>query len=389
MSDIEDDETNEGGELTPKIIDAYKSAAAIANNVLATVVAAVTPGKKIVDLCALGDKLITDQTGAVYNKEKVEKGIAFPTCVSVNNCAGHFSPLLNDTTVIAEGDLVKVDLGVHIDGYVSVIAHTLVASSAPPSAPTTGRKADVICAAHYAAECVHRLIKPGKKNTEVTDVIQKVADAYKTQPVEGVLSHQTKRFVIDGNNVILNKVALEQKVDEFEFEENQVYGVDVVVSSGDGKVRELEARTTVYKRAVEAQYQLKTKAARQVLNEVNAKFPTFPFSLRGLEDEKQARLGIVECVRHDLMHPYPTLFEKPGEFVAQFKYTVLVLPSSTLRLNAHPLPFVASDYKIEDPAILAILAQGTKRSKKSKSKKKKTSNAAATPADDAAAPMET
>jgi len=160
-------------------------------------------------------------------------------------------------------------------------------------------------------------------------------------------------------------------VDEFEFEENQVYGVDIVMSSGEGKVKELESRTTVYKRAVDQQYLLKTKAARQVLNEVNSKFPTFPFSLRGLEDEKQARLGILECTRHDLVHSYPTLFEKPGEFVAQFKFTVLVLPSATLRLNQHPLPFVSSEYKIEDPALKALLTQGTKRSKKSKKPKKK------------------
>lgn len=380
MSDVESDHSeNESGELTPAIVDKYKAAAEIANRVLASVVQETVAGKKVVDLCAFGDKAITEQTAAVYNKEKVEKGIAFPTCVSINNCAGHFSPLLNDATVVADGDVVKIDLGVHIDGFVAVVAHTVIAAAAAPTAPTTGRKADVICAAHFAAECVHRLIKPGKKNTEVTETIQKVADVYKAQPVEGVLSHQMKRFVIDGNNVILNKAALDQKVDEFEFEENQVYGVDIVISSGDGKVKELETRTTVFKRAVDQQYLLKTKAARQVLNEVNAKFPTFPFSLRGLEDEKTARLGIVECVRHDLMHPYPTLYEKPTEVVAQFKYTVLVLPSGTLRLTHGPaLPFVSSEYKIEDPALNTLLAQGTKRSKKSK-KKKSASKAAAAP----------
>jgi len=351
-------------------------------------------------VCALGDKLITDQVSAIFNKEKIEKGIAFPTCLSLNNCAGHFSPLNNDTIVISDGDVVKVDLGVHIDGYVSVVAHTFIATASPSTAPTTGRKADVIIATHFAAECVHRLIKPGKKNTDVTDIISKVAEVYKCNAVEGVLSHQMKRFVIDGNNVIIGKATLDQKVEEFEFEPNQVYGVDVVLSSGDGKVRELEARTTVFKRAVEQQYFLKTKAARVVLNEVNAKFPTFPFTLRGLEDEKQARLGIVECVRHDLMHPYPTLFDKPGEFVAQFKFTVLVLPSATLRLNSHPLPFVSSEHKITEPALLTLLAQGTRRTKKNKKKKAAAASSSSAPsaaatakqaeaAPDAPVPMET
>jgi len=291
--------------------------------------------------------------------------------------------------IIAEGDVVKVDLGVHIDGYISVAAHTLIANATAATAATTGRKADVIIAAHLAAECALRLIKPGKKNTDVTEVIGKVAEVYKCSPVEGVLSHQMKRFVIDGNNVIIGKTTLDQKVDEFEFEENQVYGVDVVLSSGDGKVRELEARTTVFKRAVEQQYLLKTKAARVVLNEVNAKFPTFPFTLRGLQNENQARLGIVECVRHDLMHPYPTLFDKPGEFVAQFKFTVLVLPSATLRLNSQPLPFVSSEYKIEDSGLLALLAQGTRRTKKNKKKKASSKKADVAPPANAPEPMET
>lgn len=54
--------------------------------------------------------------------------------------------------------------------------------------------------------------------------------------MEGVLSHQMKRFVIDGNKVILNKATPEHKVEEFEFEENQCYAIDIVMSTGEGKV---------------------------------------------------------------------------------------------------------------------------------------------------------
>lgn len=44
---------------------------------------------------------------------------------------------------------------------------------------------------------------------------------------------------------------------------------------------------------------------RYVFNEMNHRFPTLPFTLRALEDEKQARMGVVECLKHDLLHPYP------------------------------------------------------------------------------------
>ena len=74
------------------------------------------------------------------------------------------------------------------------------------------------------------------QNKEVTDAIQKVAAAYDCKIVEGVLSHQLKQFVIDGNKVVLSVPSGETRVDDAEFEENEVYAVDIVTSTGDGKV---------------------------------------------------------------------------------------------------------------------------------------------------------
>lgn len=76
----------------------------------------------------------------------------------------------------------------------------------------------------------------GYQNSDVTEAIKKVAEQFKVSPVEGVISHQMKRFVIDGNNCIINKETLEHKVEEFEFEENQAYCIDIVMSTGEGKV---------------------------------------------------------------------------------------------------------------------------------------------------------
>eukprot|EP01114_Cavostelium_apophysatum_P023720 TRINITY_DN902_c0_g1_i1.p1 TRINITY_DN902_c0_g1~~TRINITY_DN902_c0_g1_i1.p1 ORF type:complete len:402 (+),score=141.62 TRINITY_DN902_c0_g1_i1:117-1322(+) len=372
--EMEDVEGDEAGVESSLVVTKYKDASDIANQALAAVIKEVAPGKKIVDLCQIGDKFINDKLATIWNKEKkMEKGVAFPTSISVNHTAGHFSPLLDDQTVLQDGDVAKIDLGVHIDGYISVTAHTVVVSeqsTATSPQPVTGRKADVICAAHYAAEAAHRLIKPGKKNTDVTEAIRKIAAEFKVEPVEGVLSHQMKRFIMDGNQTIIGKATQDQKVEEFEFEENQVYNVDIVMSTGDGKTRELDVRPTIYKRAVDQQYQLKMAASRYVLNEINSRFATMPFAIRAL-DEKRGKLGITELAKHDLVYPLPVLFEKPGEFVAQFKFTVIILSTGTLRLNSQPLPFVSSEYKVTDPDTLAILAQGTKRSKNNKKNKKK------------------
>jgi len=374
-ADEMEEETSEGEEQEEEdtslknqdVLTKYRTSAEAVNKAMNAVLAEIKTGKNVLELCNLGDKVITDEIAKVYTKGKIEKGVAFPTCISVNNCLGHFSPLSGDTTTLAEGDVVKIDMGAHIDGYISTAGHTVVAT-ANPATPTTGRKADIICAAHIASEIVLRLMKPGKKNTDVTEAIKKVAEQFKVESMEGVLSHQMKRYVIDGNKVIINKQTVDQKVDEFEFEDYEVYSVDIVMSTGEGKSRETETRTTIYKRAVDQNYLLKLKTSRYVFNEVNKRFPTLPFTLRSL-DEKQARLGITELINHGLVSAYPVLYEKPGEFVAQFKCTVLITPTGTVRLNSFQLPHVTSEFKLEDKELSDLLAKGTKRNPTKKKKK--------------------
>lgn len=256
------------------------------------------------------------------------------------------------------------DLGVQIDGFISQAAHTVIVGASTEEA-TTGRAADVICAAYYAAEIAHRLIRPGGTNTEVTAAIAKVAEVFKCSPVEGVLTHQLKRFIIDGSKVVLNKADADQQVEEFKFEQNEVYSVDIVMSTGDGKTREGEGRTTIYKRSPDGSYNLKMKAARALMTEVNKRFTTMPFTLRATSDEKNARLGITEMLTHGLVDPLPVVYEREGEIVAHIKFTTLLLPNSQDRLNSFAPPFVSSSYSLDSSEELtALMAMETKRQKK-------------------------
>lgn len=81
---------------------------------------------------------------------------------------------------------ISSDLGAHIDGFIAVVAHTIVLGASKDK-PVTGRKADAILAAHYASEAALRLLKPGNQTYTVTDIVQKVAEAYKCKPVEGIV----------------------------------------------------------------------------------------------------------------------------------------------------------------------------------------------------------
>ncbi|KAL9267336.1 ERBB-3 BINDING PROTEIN 1-like protein [Drosera capensis] len=368
MSDDEREE-KELDLSSPEVVTKYKSAADIVNKALQLVISECKPKAKVWELCEKGDAFIKEQTGNMYKsaKKKIEKGVAFPSCISVNNTVCHFSPLASDETVLEEGDVLKIDLGCHIDGFIAVVAHT----HAIQDGPVTGRKADVIAAANTAAEVALRLVRPGKKNKDVTEAIQKVAAAYDCKIVEGVLSHQLKQFVIDGNKVVLSVSTPEVRVDDAEFEENEVYAVDIVASTGEGKPKLLdEKQTSIYKRAVDKNYHLKMKASRFIFSEISQNFPIMPFTARWLE-EKRARLGLVECVNHDLLQPYPVLHEKSGDFVAHIKFTVLLMPNGSDRVTSHPLQELQPTKALDDPEIKAWLALGTKTKKKGGGKKKK------------------
>ncbi|KAK2885569.1 hypothetical protein Q8A67_016406 [Cirrhinus molitorella] len=361
------------------VVTKYKMGADIANQALKVLIEAAKPGVSVLSLCEKGDAFITAETGKVFKKEKeMKKGIAFPTCVSVNNCVCHFSPLKSDPDyTLKDGDLVKIDLGVHVDGFISNIAHSLVVG-ATKDAPVTGRKADVIKAAHLCAEAALRLVKPGNQNSQVTEAWNKIAQSFKCMAIEGMLSHQLKQHVIDGEKTIIQNPTDQQRKDheKAEFEVHEVYAVDVLISTGEGKARDSGQRTTVYKRDPSKQYGLKMKTSRVFFSEVERRFDAMPFTLRAFEDESKARLGVVECAKHELLQPFSVLHEKEGEYVAQFKFTVLLMANGPLRITtgAYDPELFKSEHEIQDPELKALLQSSTSRKAQKKKKKKASKN---------------
>ena len=343
------------------------------NAILKEILVKVQDGASLRALCEYGDKRLNEETSKVYKKDKeMTKGIAFPTAVSVNNCVCHFSPLVSDDDLLLKKeDMVKIDIGAHVDGYVACAAHTVIVGASKDQ-PVTGRKADVMMAAHKALEVALRLVKPGNSNFTVTDGIQKVVEDFKCIPCEGMISHQFERNIVDGEKVFVQNPdeSLRKDHETYTFEMHEVYGIDVLISSGDGKVRELGTRTTIYKKK-DMVYQLKMKSSRQFLSEADTKFGLMPFNLRSFEDERRAKLGVVECVKHQIMEPYTVLWEKEGSFVAQFWQTVILMPNGTLKITGLPFEeeLYKSEYSVVNPESVALL--NTSMSKKSAKKKKK------------------
>jgi len=192
-----------------------KTAAEISQKVLKQVKAECKSGANLFELCQKGDKLLEEETAKVYKGKKIAKGIAFPTSISPNNCVAHLSPIASEPEAqitLKAGDMVKISLGAHIDGFAGILADTLVVPGEKSADGTvvsegeskeagdvvTGKKADVLMAAWLASEAATRLVKPGNKNYEVTDAVSKIAQAFGCKPMEGTYSH----VLADGRNAI-------------------------------------------------------------------------------------------------------------------------------------------------------------------------------------------
>jgi len=355
------------------VVTKYKMAAEITNKVLKEMVDACKPEASVRDLCILGDKRLTEETAKAFKKDKkLLKGIAFPTCISVNNCICHYSPLTSEPdTTLASGDLVKLDMGAHIDGFIAVVAHTLAVGASVDN-PVTGRQADALMAAHLASEAALRLVKPGSENSDVTEVVGKIGEAFECKPVEGMLSHQLEQNKIDGEKTIIQNPSEThgKEHDKHEFLVHEVYAVDVLISTGDGIGKEKESKTTVYKKTDDT-YMLKMKTSREFYSKVQKQCGNMPFNLRSMEDEKKAKMGVVECAAHKLIQPFQILYDKDGSYVAQFKFTVLLMPNGPHKITGLPFDesLLKSEKSVTDEEITKLLK--TSANPKAAKKKKK------------------
>ncbi len=124
---------------------------------------------------------------------------------------------------------------------------------------------------------------------------------------------------------------------------------------------------------------LRVSHSRRLLADIDTRFPSYPFTMRAL-DEKTAKLGIADMVSHNLVHAYPVLHEKDGEFVAHIKLTAALLPAGTVRLTNSfvdtKLISCPADLKLNDEALVKLLAEpvraaGTKNRKKKPAADKK------------------
>ncbi|KAK8147145.1 Curved DNA-binding protein (42 kDa protein) [Beauveria asiatica] len=381
----------------PDTLTKYKTAGQISEKVLALVAELCVPGAKIVEICQKGDKLIEEEVAKVYRGKKITKGFSNPTTISPASYVTPYTPLTSDeteaATEIQSGEPIKIQLGAQIDGFGTIVCDTVLAGKNGET--ITGRSADLLLANYYANELLLRLMVPpgllaqgtdeekakaaSKKapsQSQITSLLEKVCEAYDCHLVESTTSWLFDRNEIEGTKKIVLAPTEGAKGDGIP-EVGEVWGVEMGVSLGSGKCKTLDGRTTLHRRTTNT-YGLKRPTSRKILSEVQKKFGTFPFSLRQLDDERDAKSGVVECVRGNVFRQYEIVGDKDGSPVARLLTTIAITKNGITKLggpSALDLSKVQSDKKITDTEILKILEQPLARNtgkKKSKSKKKKT-----------------
>ncbi|MCJ1248044.1 Curved DNA-binding protein (42 kDa protein) [Trapelia coarctata] len=292
------------------------------------------------------------------------------------------------------GEVVKIQLGAQIDGFGTIVCDTVVVPSKEnKEKEISGRDADLLLATHYANELLLRLMVPRgllatgseeeiKKaasekpitQSKITSLLEKVVKSYECNLVENTTSWLFDRNEIEGKKKIVLAPTEGQKGEGVP-EVGEAWGVEMGVSLGTGKVKTLENRPTLHRRTTTT-YQLKRPSSRQILSEIVKKFGTFPFSLRQLDDERAAKVGVVECVRGNVVRQYEVIADKDGAPVSRLFTTIAITKNGIMRLSAPPsldTSKLKTDKKVTDEEILKILEQPVSKATgtKSKSKKKK------------------
>jgi methionine aminopeptidase len=272
------------------------------------------------------------------------KGIAHPTTVSPSSFVTPYTPLTSDeaeaSVTLKEGEAVKIQLGAQIDGLGTIVCDTIIIPSTKnANDEISGRDADLLLATHYANELLLRLMVPpgllatgtdeekakaakvkAPSQSKITSLLEKVAKSYDCNLVEHTTSWQFEHNEIEGKKKIILAPGDGTK-GEGTPEVGDVWGVEMGISLGSGKIKNYENRATLHRRTA-LTYALKRPSSKKILNEVVKKFGTFPFSLRQLEDERDAKVGVVECVRGNVFRQYEVVGDKDNEPVARLLTTI-------------------------------------------------------------------
>ncbi|OLS13451.1 MAG: methionyl aminopeptidase [Promethearchaeota archaeon CR_4] len=282
----------------------YRAAGKIAREVKAFITPQIKVGMKILDLCDAIENKITELGGEC----------GFPANISINNKAAHYTASPKDTSVLQDGDVVKVDFGVHKEGCIVDMAFTVNFSKDP-------NIKDIAIASEEAVKRAVKIIKAGSKTNELGKIIERTVKKYGFRPIQNLTGHLLEEWIVHGEKAIPTV----ERPHGDEMLENEVYAVEVFATTGEGRVTSSGKGEIFQLDMSSARVPIRNKAAKQILGIIYKKYKSLPFAKRWIaKDVKAYEFAMRELERAKKLDKYGVLQEKEGTYISQFEQTVLV-----------------------------------------------------------------
>jgi methionyl aminopeptidase len=290
--------------MDDEILKKYLRSGKIAASVRESSRAWAKPG---VTLLELADKI----EGAIIRSGAQ---LAFPVNLSLNEFAAHYTPSLDDKTVIKEGDLLKIDIGVHVDGWVADTAYT---------ACFNPEYDFLVKAVEDALGAAIALCKPDVMISELSEAIENAIRATGAIPISNLTGHGLDKYDIHSEPPIPNiKIVSGQKL-----EAGQVIAIEPFATTPQGLGYVKDSGHMLIFRLAEPK-PVRNQDARKILM-WSERTEGLPFAQRWIErDLKMSgfklNLAMKELLDRDSIEAFPALREAKGQPVAQAEHTIIV-----------------------------------------------------------------
>lgn len=278
----------------------YERAGIIAAKALHFGISQIKPGVSM--------RSVLDQVEEYIRKEG---GLpAFPAQSCVNDVAAHFCPTDTEDYIYQPSDLVKLDVGVHIDGYIADNATSI---------SLDGKNQHIVDAAIAALDAVQAMLRPGMTADDVGRTIQTEIERRGLQPIRNLTGHGLARFTVHTKPTMPNCVCGEKTV----LQEGMVVAIEPFATNGSQGLIYNSVGPTIFSLAHVAP--VRSPHARDLLKFLE-QYNGLPFTTRWLTQAlgQKAMLGLSELRRSGLVVAYPPLPEKSNGLVAQHEKTFII-----------------------------------------------------------------
>jgi len=281
--------------MDAEILDKYRKAGRILAQVLSEAKPRIEIGVPLLEVAELVEGSIRKLGGEP----------AFPCNISLNRAAAHYTPKVNDPTVFGE-DMVKLDIGVHVDGYIADAAVTVDLSGHP----------DLVDASRAALDAALEMICPGADTAEIGAAIEQAINGYGYKPVANLTGHGLERYSAHSDPAVPNK-AMDKGVI---LKEGDVIAIEPFATDGVGRIGEAPINEIF---GFSAPRPVRLPQARELLKDIQNRFGTLPFARRWLTGDR-IDYALTQLLRSGALHRYPVLWEVEGALVSQAEHTVIV-----------------------------------------------------------------